>query len=513
MDEQNLPTPNTAVDSRDSFADLMRDHADLVYSAARRQLGNSAMAEDVMQAVFILLWRKAGTIKGSVAGWLVNATYFACRDARKLAARRQYHERAAAMMKLEHSDTGTEPGWEIYAKVLDEAMVRLRARDRDAVALRYLRGLSFKQVALAMGTGEDAAKKRVGRAVGRLRQMMSKKVVVPAAAILATQMEARCIEAAPPSLVTAMTASAGSKMKGTLAGAIAKMAERREFWTGAKIAAIMLIVVGMAAWPVHIVMDADSTSDQGIPTASAIDQPSDDQTHPIVLNIRAVIDGGDLLDITPTGAVWTHRSWQEPRAVVINGVPFNIHAASTLNMIGLGDADLSSAEVTERNGRGTVAMEKTDNGIAIHFADPQPGAARYGISIRFARKSAAPIAPTTILPTTLNSPAPIFLDMKATIAGSDVLTISSEGAKWRHVAAGWPSDVMVNDRPWEIRMQPIFDNPGLANADLSSAEVIDHSGRDTVVMEKTANGIVIYFADAPGGGSQYEIKIRFSHIK
>ena len=149
-----------------------------------------------MQAVFILLWRKAGSIRGSVAGWLVKATYLACCDARKLAAARKYHERAAAMIKPEHSDIGTEAGWENYAKALDEAIVRLRAKDRNAVALRYLRGLSFREVGLAMGIGEDAAKTCVGRAIGRLREiMMSRKVAVPVAGVLATQMEMRCIEA------------------------------------------------------------------------------------------------------------------------------------------------------------------------------------------------------------------------------------------------------------------------------------------------------------------------------
>src|ERR1700722_1617798 len=123
MGEPMVSTQHASVDSRDGFAELVRDHADLVYSAARRQLGNAAMAEDVVQAVFILLWRKAGSIKGSVAGWLVRATYLACRDARKLAMRREYHERAAAMIKAEQSNVGTEGEWENYAAVLDEAMV------------------------------------------------------------------------------------------------------------------------------------------------------------------------------------------------------------------------------------------------------------------------------------------------------------------------------------------------------------------------------------------------------
>jgi RNA polymerase sigma factor (sigma-70 family) len=508
MNEPEVSTQHVSADSHDVFAELVRNHADLVYSAARRQLGNSSMAEDVVQAVFILLWRKAEAIKGPVAGWLVTATYLACRDARKLAARRQYHERAAAMIKAEHSNIGTEPEWENYAKVLDEAMVRLRVKDRDAIALRYLRGLSFKQVGQAMGTREDAAKKRVGRAIERLRETMSKTVIMPAAAVLTTQMEARCIEAAPPSLVTAMAASAGSGMKGTFAGAIAQEMGMRTVRVGATIAAIALIVLGASVWFAFFAMNADSGG-VGPATSTSVGRSADDQTRPIILNIDAIIDGSDVLNITPTGVSWTHKAFQWPRRITISGVTFDAHAPSTLDKIGLATADLSSAEVIGRSGRGTVAMEKTDNGVAIHFADAQPGAAPYVIRIGFASKSAAP----TTLPVALRPANSIFLDVRATIAGSDVLTITPQGAKWRHVSVIWPSNVAINDQPWDVRARPTLPDVRLSDADLSSAEVIEHSGRDTVVMEKIDNGVAIYFGDAFGGASEHEIKIGFLRRK
>ncbi len=374
MEEPEVITRQASVESANSFTELVRDHADLVYSAARRQLGDSAMAEDVMQAVFILLWRKAGSIRGSVAGWLVKATYLACCDARKLAARRKYHERAAAMIKPEHSDIGTEAGWENYAKALDEAIVRLRAKDRNAVALRYLRGLSFREVGLAMGIGEDAAKKRVGRAIGRLREiMMSRKVAVPVAGVLATQMEMRCIEAAPRAMVTAMAASAGSEINGTFAAMIARRSAMRGTWVGAKISAIILLLLGMTAWSLYLAIQGGPAEEGVTPAVPGI-----------TLNIRAMIDGSDVLNITSAGAAWTHTAWQWPTGIRINGENFDTHAQPTLERIGLADADLSSAEVKGRSGRGTVAVEKTDAGIAIHFSDPQSGAAPYAITIRFA---------------------------------------------------------------------------------------------------------------------------------
>jgi RNA polymerase sigma factor (sigma-70 family) len=511
MDEPELLTHPASVDSKTDFAALVRDHADMVYSAARRQLGNSAMADDVMQAVFMLLWRKAGSIRGSVAGWLVKTTHFACRDARKLAARRRYHERAAAAMKREQSDVESEPDWETYANVLDEAMARLRSKDRDAVALRYFRGLTFKQVGLAMGTGEDAAKKRVGRAIGRLRETMSKWVAVPTAAIMEKQMAAHGIELAPRSLIASMTASAGSGMNGTIAWAIAREVGMRGFWAGVKIAAITLVAMGLTAGVVGRAMHAGwagAVGDAPV-TPAAMDQAAGGEAAPIILKISATIDGSDVLNITPAGAAWVHKAWLWPTGITINGVNYGPHERLRLRQIGLEGADLSSAEVTNRSGRGTVAMEKTDSGIAIHFSDPQPGEAPYAIQISFRPLSAA----TTTPPTTLPSENPIYLDVKAKIEGGDVLTITPAGADWYHMNIALPSDVAINDQPWDVQAQPHLDNVGLTNADLSSAEVVSHSGRDLVVMEKIDNGLVIYFSDAVGGRSQYEIKVGFSRVK
>ncbi len=246
MDDRQLLSAYLSKSSTDAFAQIVRQNIDLVYSAARRQFGNSHLAEDVTQVVFLLLSRKAASVKGPLAGWLLTATHFAAHDARKLAARREYHERQAAFMRPERAGDSDEPLWETYAPILDDAMAELKASDRDAVALRYLRGFSLEQVGVALGINAKAAEKRVSRAVARLRATLAIKGAVPSVAVLATQLAARGSEAAPAKLAETIAFTGTSVAKGTLVSAIARKAGQAMYWTNAKIAAMVLAAVTVA---------------------------------------------------------------------------------------------------------------------------------------------------------------------------------------------------------------------------------------------------------------------------
>jgi len=267
MDDRELLSKFIAGSSPEAFAELVRRNADMVYSSACRQLGDEHLAEDVTQAVFILLARKAKHVRRTVAGWLVCATCYACRDARKLAARREYHERRAGAMRLGQTREGEQIAWESYAPALDAAMARLGGKDRDAVALRYLRGMSLKDVGASLGISEEAARKRVARSVDRLRALVSARTAVPGGPVFAEQIAACATQAAPAKMVAAI--SAAPMLKGTLAAAIAQKTAASMLVANVKIAAILLLTLaltGGAAGSIYRVLLLDSGTQQLPPT-------------------------------------------------------------------------------------------------------------------------------------------------------------------------------------------------------------------------------------------------------
>jgi RNA polymerase sigma factor (sigma-70 family) len=138
---------------RRALEELVRRHVDFVYAAARRQTGDPHQADDVTQAVFMLLARKAASVRPEhLSGWLFSVTRYAVANATRLAARRTYHESRAALQRTEQimPNDNAEPN--PLLPQLDDALAELPSKDREVVILRYLRGKSIAEVCTILGS-------------------------------------------------------------------------------------------------------------------------------------------------------------------------------------------------------------------------------------------------------------------------------------------------------------------------------------------------------------------------
>jgi len=187
------------------FGALMRHYTNLVYSVARRRLANVSLAEDVTQSVFLRLAKAVPNVRSDaeLVAWLHRTTVHASIDLWRAEARRRAREHHVAAMQPQH----TEPAaWTDIGPLLDEALNELNDLERQAILLRFFEQKSMREVGMAFGVSEDAAKMRVSRALDRLRAVFGQKGVTCGAALLAALLTERAVEAAPAGLVLALAA-------------------------------------------------------------------------------------------------------------------------------------------------------------------------------------------------------------------------------------------------------------------------------------------------------------------
>ena len=272
LDDMQLLRDYAQRNSEEAFATLVSRHINLVYSVAMRRVRDPHLAEEITQVVFIILARKANSLspRTIVAGWLCRAARNVSARATTLQHRRQLREQEAFMQNaLNEPDSAV---WTQIAPHLDAALQQLGQKDHDALVLRFFDKKSFKDVATSLGASEDSAKKRVVRALEKLRRFFAKRGIALSTVAIVGAVSAHSVQAAPITLATSVTAAA---VKGTATTAssltLLKTTLKIMTWTKLKTVAVVgiiaVIVAGTATVATQRAKSPSNSAPQNFPAS------------------------------------------------------------------------------------------------------------------------------------------------------------------------------------------------------------------------------------------------------
>lgn len=213
-----------------AFEALLRRHGPMVLGVCRRVLGNHPDADDAFQATFLVLVRKAATVRpaSAVGNWLYGVAYRTALEARTAAARRRQKEREVADMargRLPDDDS-----WGELRRLLDQELSCLPDKYRTAIVLCDLEGKTQKEAARLLGCPEGTVAGRLSRARRLLARRLGHRGVALTASGLAAAL-ARPGSAAPlPRALTeatmkAVAAAAGGTALGTVSTGVISLTE------------------------------------------------------------------------------------------------------------------------------------------------------------------------------------------------------------------------------------------------------------------------------------------------
>ena len=203
-----------ATGAEGAFASLVERYIGLVYSTALRVVVDPHLAEDVTQTTFAALARQARSVMTHpvLPAWLHRTASNHAANVVRGEMRRRAREQEALTMDTSE----TEADWKQIAPLLDRAVNQLPERDRAVIVMRFFGAKSAREIGDALRVSEEAAQKRVTRALERLRGIFAREGVTLSAAALAALFASNVTAAVPQGLTVAVTTGA---LAGTSAAA------------------------------------------------------------------------------------------------------------------------------------------------------------------------------------------------------------------------------------------------------------------------------------------------------
>jgi RNA polymerase sigma factor (sigma-70 family) len=244
-------------DDQGAFAELVRRHGPMVLDVCRRVLGESPAAEDAFQAAFLVLARKAGTLRnpGRLAAWLHGVARHAALHCRESEQSRQRRESRAA--RADAARTQPDPLEELSARelllVVDEEVQRLPERYRLPLILCGLEGQGVPEAARQLGWSADCVRWRLARGRARLKARLARRGIALPAAAAALLLCPRGAGALPAGLAARAVAAAlgsGASARVEALAAVASAALPRLALAPVTIGLVLLVgaAVAVAGW-------------------------------------------------------------------------------------------------------------------------------------------------------------------------------------------------------------------------------------------------------------------------
>jgi len=232
-----------------AFATLTRRHLDLVYATALRKVTDGTGAEEICQNVFGALARKAWQFApdDSLPSWLHRTTLLESKSWLRGELRRRRREETAAALGTTMNTSEAEPAFAALVPLLDEALLSLREKDRTALLLRFYESQSLRNVGIAVGASEDAARMRVQSALEKLAEFFKRrgfKTASVAAAAAALQHTAISTSTAVASTVISTVLQTAPPALVGLGALLARLASMSRAQTAAVCVAVAALPVG-----------------------------------------------------------------------------------------------------------------------------------------------------------------------------------------------------------------------------------------------------------------------------